>query len=88
MAEQSETSVPTLPAVGFVRLADVLKLIPVGKSAWYAGIKEQVSMVCRYQGRPLSRACEAEQTRVRLPGGRHSRSDCPSVFRGGGINEQ
>lgn len=40
MAEQSETSVPTLPAVGFVRLADVLKLIPVGKSAWYAGIKE------------------------------------------------
>ena len=40
MADQSETSVPTLPAVGFVRLADVLKLIPVGKSAWYAGIKE------------------------------------------------
>ena len=40
MAEQSETSVPTLPAVGFVRLAEVLKLIPVGKSAWYAGSTE------------------------------------------------
>ena len=40
MAEQSETSVPTLTAGGFDRLADVLKLIPVGKSAWYAGIKE------------------------------------------------
>lgn len=32
--------VPVLPSIGFVRLADVLKLIPVGKSAWYAGIKE------------------------------------------------
>lgn len=40
MAEQFETSVPTLPAVGFVRLADVLKIIPVSKTAWYAGIKE------------------------------------------------
>ena len=40
MAEQSETSVPTLPAVGFVRLADVLKIIPVSKTTWYAAIKE------------------------------------------------
>ena len=36
----SETPVPTLPAVGFVRLSVVLKIIPVSKSAWYAGIKE------------------------------------------------
>lgn len=30
----------TLPAVGFVRLADVLKIVPVGKTAWYQGVKE------------------------------------------------
>lgn len=40
MAEQSETSVPTLPAVGFVRLADVLKFIPISETAWYQGVKE------------------------------------------------
>lgn len=31
--------VPVLPSVGFVRLDVVLMLIPIGKSAWYAGIK-------------------------------------------------
>lgn len=30
----------TLPAVGFIRLADVLKIVPVGKTAWYQGVKE------------------------------------------------
>lgn len=30
---------PTLPATGFLRLHQVLKFIPVGKTAWYAGIK-------------------------------------------------
>ena len=30
----------SLPATGFLRLAQVLALIPVSKSAWYAGIAE------------------------------------------------
>ena len=29
-----------LPEVGFVRLPTVLALIPISKSAWWAGIKE------------------------------------------------
>lgn len=28
-----------LPATGFLRLPDVLKLIPVGRSTWWAGVK-------------------------------------------------
>ncbi|GJM02862.1 MAG: hypothetical protein DHS20C08_13630 [Rhodomicrobium sp.] len=31
---------PTLPQTGFVRLPDVLKVYPVSKSTWWAGIKE------------------------------------------------
>ncbi len=30
---------PTLPETGFLRLADVLKFVPVCKTAWYAGVK-------------------------------------------------
>lgn len=30
---------PTLPETGYVRLPVVLRLIPVGKSTWWAGIK-------------------------------------------------
>ena len=30
---------PALPEVGFLRLSDVLKLIPLSKSAWYRGIR-------------------------------------------------
>ncbi|MDM8215803.1 AlpA family phage regulatory protein [Desulfovibrio piger] len=30
----------SLPEVGFLRLSDVLKLIPIAKTAWYAGVKE------------------------------------------------
>ncbi len=29
-----------LPEVGFVRLATILALIPISRSAWWAGIKE------------------------------------------------
>jgi prophage regulatory protein len=29
-----------LPATGFVRLPDVLKVYPVSKSTWWAGIKK------------------------------------------------
>ncbi len=30
----------SLPEVGFLRLSDVLKIIPVAKTAWYQGVKE------------------------------------------------
>lgn len=30
---------PILPETGFLRLADVLKLVPVWKTAWYNGIR-------------------------------------------------
>ena len=30
---------PTLPATGFLRLNQVLQLIPYKKTAWYAGLK-------------------------------------------------
>lgn len=36
---QKETSY-TLPETGFVRLPDVLKVFPVSRSTWWAGIKE------------------------------------------------
>jgi predicted DNA-binding transcriptional regulator AlpA len=29
----------TLPETGFVRLPDILRVIPVGKSTWWAGVK-------------------------------------------------
>lgn len=29
-----------LPEVGFIRLPDVLKVYPVSKSTWWAGVKE------------------------------------------------
>jgi len=28
-----------LPETGFVRLSTILKLIPIGKSTWWAGVK-------------------------------------------------
>jgi len=31
--------VQTLPETGFIRLPEVLKYIPVGKSTWWAGCK-------------------------------------------------
>lgn len=32
---------PILPETGFVRLPDVLKVFPVSKSTWWAGVKEE-----------------------------------------------
>ncbi len=29
----------TLPQIGFVRLSQILQLIPIGKSSWWAGVK-------------------------------------------------
>lgn len=41
MSESVQNSAPvSLPEVGFLRLSDVLKLIPIAKTAWYAGVKE------------------------------------------------
>ncbi len=30
----------SLPTSGFVRLKDLLRIIPISRSSWYAGIKE------------------------------------------------
>lgn len=30
---------PAFPETGFLRLADVLRLVPVCKTVWYAGVK-------------------------------------------------
>lgn len=35
-----KTQTYTLPETGFVRLPDVLKVFPVSRSTWWAGIKE------------------------------------------------
>ena len=29
----------TIPEIGFIRLSEVLTVIPVGKSCWWAGVK-------------------------------------------------
>ena len=34
------TKAPSIPATGFLRLVEVLRLIPVSKSAWFAGVAE------------------------------------------------
>lgn len=31
-----------LPAIGFLRLSQVLRLLPVSKTSWYDGIKEGI----------------------------------------------
>lgn len=31
---------PSLPETGFVRLPQILSLIPISRSAWWAGIRE------------------------------------------------
>ena len=38
--ELQKKTVVDLPQTGFVRLLTILELIPVSKSAWWAGIKE------------------------------------------------
>lgn len=32
----------TLPEQGFIRISTVLQLIPIGKTAWYEGIKKGI----------------------------------------------
>ena len=36
----NKADTPIVPTTGFLRLKQVLQFIPVGKTAWYAGIKE------------------------------------------------
>lgn len=36
----STSNLPTVTSTGFLRLSQVLQLIPIGKTAWYAGVKE------------------------------------------------
>lgn len=38
MAENMQSNATPLPEVGFLRLSDVLKLIPLSKSAWFRGV--------------------------------------------------
>lgn len=38
----SENTSPALPATGYVNLKQVLQFIPLGKTAWYAGIKSGI----------------------------------------------
>lgn len=35
-----QQSPPAVPTAGFLRLKQVLQLIPIGKTQWYAGLKE------------------------------------------------
>ncbi len=30
---------PLLPETGFIRLANILRIIPIGKTTWWAGVK-------------------------------------------------
>ncbi|NBX74875.1 MAG: AlpA family phage regulatory protein [Alphaproteobacteria bacterium] len=40
MLETTKNSQPFhLPELGYMRLPDVLKIIPIGKSTWWAGVK-------------------------------------------------
>lgn len=32
----------SLPTIGFVRLSEILKVFPVSKSTWWAGVKEGI----------------------------------------------
>ena len=35
----NQHSMPTLPATGFLKLEQVLKFLPYGKTRWYDGLK-------------------------------------------------
>ena len=37
---KNETVFAQLPAVGYVRLSQILAVIPIGKSTWWRGVKE------------------------------------------------
>lgn len=36
----TQNNATTIPTTGFLRLKQVLQFIPVGKTAWYNGVKE------------------------------------------------
>jgi len=38
--ETKSPSLASLPEIGFLRLKQVLQIIPISKSAWWAGVKE------------------------------------------------
>lgn len=40
MSEAVQNVDPVLPEDGFLRLAEVLRLVPVSKTAWFKGISE------------------------------------------------
>lgn len=66
---------PILPETGFLRLADVLKLVPVCKTAWYNGIRSGDFPPARGPGQ----ACPW------LSCGRCACPDRPSQCRTGGV---
>ena len=33
-------TIPSIPSTGFLRLSQVLALVPIGKSSWWEGCKE------------------------------------------------
>ena len=39
MESVSENGRATIPQVGFVRLSQILKVIPLGKTTWWEGVK-------------------------------------------------
>ena len=39
MRETSDMDRPTIPEVGFVRLSQILAVIPLGKTTWWDGVK-------------------------------------------------
>ena len=38
-SRQNSDLLPTLPVAGFMRLPQVLQVIPVGRSTWWAGVR-------------------------------------------------
>ncbi len=39
MSESNQTSTLSSKQSGFLRLSEILKLLPIGKSTWWAGVK-------------------------------------------------
>ncbi|MFT5591661.1 MAG: prophage regulatory protein [Oceanicoccus sp.] len=39
MVQTTPLEIPDIPNTAFLRLPQVLKMIPVGKSTWWAGVK-------------------------------------------------
>ena len=42
MEENMTNTKNSLPETGFVRLDTILKLIPIGKSSWWAGVEKGI----------------------------------------------